>query len=146
MHSPLRSVTNKLAETLRLLHFPALLYLKMRGVAAHIAPARSRLHVQANEARSAEELVDPTKPIDGPLLEEPQEPGPEDCCQSGCSLCVWDMYRDNLHDYRVQQAMVRGESPPVKALDPFEEMELKLNKLADEGKGPKAAESEPSTG
>lgn len=48
------------------------------------------------------------------------------------------MYRDNLHEYRVQQAMVRGESPPVKALDPFEEMELKLNNLADEGKGPKA--------
>lgn len=59
--------------------------------------------------------------------------------QSGCSLCVWDMYRDNLHDYRVQQAELKGESPPVKALDPFEEIGKKLNGLADEGKGPKAA-------
>ncbi|KAA6417137.1 MAG: hypothetical protein FRX49_12892 [Trebouxia sp. A1-2] len=45
------------------------------------------------------------------------------------------MYKDNLHEYRVQQAQLRGETPPVKALDPFEEMELKLNSLAQEGKG-----------
>ena len=51
------------------------------------------------------------------------------------------MYKDNLHEYRVQQAQLRGETPPVKALDPFEEMELKLNSLAEEGKGPKAAET-----
>ncbi|KAL3160127.1 hypothetical protein ABBQ32_010901 [Trebouxia sp. C0010 RCD-2024] len=138
MHSPLRSVICKLVETLQVQQFPISLHLKTGGAIAQTTPARSRLHVHANEARAAEELVDPAKPIDGPLLEEPQEPGPEDCCQSGCSLCVWDMYRDNLHEYRVQQAMVRGESPPVKALDPFEEMELKLNNLADEGKGPKA--------
>ncbi len=25
--------------------------------------------------------VDPSKPIQGPLLERPEEPGPEDCCQ-----------------------------------------------------------------
>lgn len=65
--------------------------------------------------------------------------------QSGCSLCVWDMYRDNLHEYRVQQAMLKGEAPSVKALDPFEEMELKLNGLAKEGKGPKASQAEPVT-
>ena len=62
--------------------------------------------------------------------------------QSGCTLCVWDMYKDNLHEYRVQQAQLKGEAPPVKALDPFEEMELKLNGLAEEGKGPKAAEAQ----
>ena len=55
------------------------------------------------------------------------------------------MYRDNLHEYRVQQAMLKGETLPVKALDPFEEMELKLNSLAEDGKGPKASEAEPST-
>ena len=53
------------------------------------------------------------------------------------------MYRDNLHDYRIQQAKLKGEKPPVKALDPFEEMERKLNGLADEGKGPRAAEAKP---
>ena len=51
------------------------------------------------------------------------------------------MYKDNLHEYRVQQAQMRGETPPVKALDPFEEMEHKLDSLAREGKGPKAAET-----
>ena len=51
------------------------------------------------------------------------------------------MYKDNLHEYRVQQAQLRGETPPVKALDPFEEMELKLNSLAQEGTGPKAAKT-----
>ena len=58
--------------------------------------------------------------------------------QSGCTLCVWDMYRDALHQYRVQQAKLKGEAVPVKALDPFEEMERKLNGLAEQGKGPKA--------
>lgn len=58
--------------------------------------------------------------------------------QSGCTLCVWDMYRDALHEYRVQQAKLKGESVPVKAPDPFEEMERKPNGLAEEGKGPKA--------
>lgn len=55
------------------------------------------------------------------------------------------MYRDNLHEYRVQQAMLQGDTPPVKVLDPFEEMELKLNGLAKEGKGPKATQAEPAT-
>ncbi|KAL0027838.1 hypothetical protein WJX77_009481 [Trebouxia sp. C0004] len=96
-------------------------------------------HQRAEPDNSAR--VDPSKPIKGLLLERPEEPGHEDCCQSGCSLCVWDMYKDNLHEYRVQQAQLRGETPPVKALDPFEEMELKLNSLAQEGMGPKAAET-----
>lgn len=61
--------------------------------------------------------------------------------QSGCSLCVWDMYRGNLHEYRVQQAHLKGESIPIKALDPFEELEKKLSGLAEEGKGPKAPEA-----
>lgn len=44
----------------------------------------------------------------------------------------------------MQQAMLKGETPPVKALDPFEEMELKLDGLAKEGKGPQASQAEPA--
>ena len=62
--------------------------------------------------------------------------------QSDCSLCVWDMYRDNLHEYQVQQGHLKGKSPPIKALDPFEELERKLSGLAEEGKGPAAAEAQ----
>lgn len=51
------------------------------------------------------------------------------------------MYRDSLHEYRVQQAKLKGKTPPIKALDPFEEMEIKLNGLAEEGKGPKAPQA-----
>ncbi|DBA74943.1 TPA: hypothetical protein ACH3X2_009270 [Trebouxia sp. C0005] len=116
------------------------------GIARAAVPLRQAqhytLHTCSQHAQPDNSArVDPSKPIKGLLLERPQEPGPEECCQSGCSLCVWDMYKDNLHEYRVQQAQLRGETPPVKALDPFEEMELKLNSLAQEGKGPKAAET-----
>lgn len=109
--------------------------------------------------------VDPPEPA-GQLVPEPQEPGPEDCCQvdtlapltetrkslahlwsifvlfvqSGCTFCVWDSYRDTLLEYQVQQARLKGNSPPVKALDPFEEMERTMSDLA-EGKGPKAPET-----
>lgn len=60
-------------------------------------------------------------------------------------MCVWDVYQDNLHEYRVQQAMLKGEPLPVKALDSFEEMELKLDGLLRDGKGPKASQAEPAT-
>lgn len=140
-----RSVSRiaKTASKLKGVDPPAIL---IPVLSARVSPPA--LYPCAQQARAAqnESLVDPSKPIEGSLLEKPEEPGPEDCCQSGCSLCVWDMYRDNLHEYRVQQAKLKGESPPIKALDPFEEMEMKLNGLAEEGKGPKAAEAEPSTG
>ena len=32
-------------------------------------------------------------------LRVPAEPGPEDCCQSGCVRCVWDVYDEQLEKY-----------------------------------------------
>ena len=61
--------------------------------------------------------------------------------QSGCTLCVWDMYRDALHDFRVQQAVQKGHPPPAKPLDPFEEMELRMKALDEKTKGTQAAET-----
>eukprot|EP00347_Sterkiella_histriomuscorum_P005348 403356953 len=33
-------------------------------------------------------------------LREPMEPGPDDCCGSGCSPCVFDTYYDKLGIYQ----------------------------------------------
>eukprot|EP00026_Physarum_polycephalum_P015041 Phypoly_transcript_15627.p1 GENE.Phypoly_transcript_15627~~Phypoly_transcript_15627.p1 ORF type:complete len:160 (+),score=31.51 Phypoly_transcript_15627:143-622(+) len=32
-------------------------------------------------------------------MEEPQPPEPGECCGSGCSPCVWDLYYDKLEKY-----------------------------------------------
>jgi hypothetical protein len=31
------------------------------------------------------------------------EPGPDDCCGEGCASCVWDVYREKLHQWQVAQ-------------------------------------------
>lgn len=31
---------------------------------------------------------------------KPDPPGPEDCCMSGCAVCVYDLYRDALTDWQ----------------------------------------------
>lgn len=35
----------------------------------------------------------------GRPLTPPEPPGPEDCCQQGCKVCVWDIYEDKLAQY-----------------------------------------------
>lgn len=32
-------------------------------------------------------------------LLSPSSPGPEECCQSGCAVCVWDIYNDDYNTY-----------------------------------------------
>jgi len=39
-------------------------------------------------------------PADDPKPQPPAEPGPEDCCHSGCTWCVLDLYYDDLERYR----------------------------------------------
>ncbi|KAK9794324.1 hypothetical protein WJX73_008933 [Symbiochloris irregularis] len=56
-------------------------------------------------------------------LVKPTEPGPEDCCQTGCKECVWEVYWRELQAYNAELARQKGEAPP---LDPFEEMEKRL--------------------
>ncbi|MYN43977.1 oxidoreductase-like protein [Pseudoduganella sp. FT93W] len=36
-----------------------------------------------------------------PEPEAPQPPAPGDCCHSGCTFCVEDMYQGELDRYRV---------------------------------------------
>ncbi|XLZ69812.1 oxidoreductase-like domain-containing protein [Massilia sp. SR12] len=34
-----------------------------------------------------------------PKPQPPAEPGPDDCCHSGCTWCVLDLYYDDLERY-----------------------------------------------
>ncbi|KAG9011349.1 hypothetical protein FRB94_008633 [Tulasnella sp. JGI-2019a] len=34
------------------------------------------------------------------IPEKPEPPGPEDCCMSGCAVCVHDLYMDALQSYQ----------------------------------------------
>ncbi|XP_024518778.1 uncharacterized protein LOC112341972 [Selaginella moellendorffii] len=35
----------------------------------------------------------------------PEKPLPGDCCGSGCERCVWDIYFDELEDYKLRKAV-----------------------------------------
>ncbi|CAL5218663.1 g368 [Coccomyxa viridis] len=61
------------------------------------------------------------------ILKRPVEPGPEDCCQSGCLNCVWEVYRLELEEYNKELAKRQGKPPPKPAVDPFAELERKLD-------------------
>ncbi|WP_061174741.1 oxidoreductase-like domain-containing protein [Caballeronia pedi] len=39
-------------------------------------------------------------PADDPRPTPPERPLPEDCCQSGCDPCVFDLYQEALEGYR----------------------------------------------
>lgn len=52
-----------------------------RADLSYLTPASSlHTHIQYAQADNSQR-VDPTTPLDGLLLEKPEEPGPEDCCQ-----------------------------------------------------------------
>lgn len=38
--------------------------------------------------------------MDDPEPVAPPAPDPRDCCHSGCTFCVGDMYQDELEKYR----------------------------------------------
>ncbi|WP_229209891.1 oxidoreductase-like domain-containing protein [Duganella sp. Root1480D1] len=41
---------------------------------------------------------------DDPKPQPPAEPGPDDCCHSGCTWCVLDLYYEDLERYRIALA------------------------------------------
>ncbi|KAG8897109.1 hypothetical protein FRB99_008437 [Tulasnella sp. 403] len=71
-------------------------------------------------AKLADSVADPSKGrslrvgnIDICIPAKPSPPGPEECCMSGCAVCVHDIYVDALSDYRhalldVRDALVRN--------------------------------------
>ncbi|WP_102944426.1 oxidoreductase-like domain-containing protein [Stenotrophomonas sp. VV52] len=45
----------------------------------------------------------------------PEEPGPNECCGSGCPLCVLDLYSDELQRYRIALAAWRLRHPEAES-------------------------------
>lgn len=37
-------------------------------------------------------------------MEKPAPPAPNECCESGCTPCVWDVYYEALRQWQEQQA------------------------------------------
>jgi hypothetical protein len=52
--------------------------------------------------------------------------------QSGCQNCVWEVYRRELAVYNQQLAVQQGRPPPPVVLDPFAELERKIQKEKEE--------------
>ncbi|MQA21226.1 oxidoreductase-like domain-containing protein [Rugamonas rivuli] len=48
---------------------------------------------------------------DDPKPQAPQPPQPGDCCHSGCTFCVEDMYQDELDRYRAALKAWRERHP-----------------------------------
>lgn len=46
------------------------------------------------------------------MIEKPEPPGDYECCESGCDLCVWDIYRMEMDRWRAAQAE-RSQSTPT---------------------------------
>ena len=49
-------------------------------------------------------LPDPESlvPEGDPRPQPPEKPLPGECCESGCPICVYDLYAEALDDYRRQ--------------------------------------------
>ncbi|KGK59149.1 hypothetical protein FHR53_002344 [Xanthomonas arboricola] len=47
-----------------------------------------------------------------PRPQPPQAPAPNECCESGCPLCVHDLYAEELARYRQALAAWEARQPP----------------------------------
>ncbi|AFJ89265.1 MULTISPECIES: oxidoreductase-like domain-containing protein [Burkholderia] len=53
-------------------------------------------------------------PADDPRPISPEQPELEDCCNSGCSPCVFDLYDEALARYRAELAEWEARHAPPK--------------------------------
>ncbi|QTR49063.1 oxidoreductase-like domain-containing protein [Candidatus Thiothrix anitrata] len=44
-----------------------------------------------------------------PITEKPQPPAPNECCESGCDPCVWDIYRAALQQWEETQRQLENK-------------------------------------
>jgi len=50
-----------------------------------------------------------------PLPPKPEAPNPQDCCESGCTLCVYTVYDEELARWR--EAVKAASQSPVQSAD-----------------------------
>lgn len=86
------------------------LVLPMRGSLARLAaPWRRRAWPAAGVASGPPAPPPPPPPAPPPTTSTaatdppPAEPGPEDCCQSACGACVWDVYFRQLSAWQARR-------------------------------------------
>ncbi|WP_082989082.1 oxidoreductase-like domain-containing protein [Janthinobacterium psychrotolerans] len=58
-------------------------------------------------------MSSPSTPHDPPPP-APVRPGDNECCQSGCTYCILDMYQEELASYRDQLRAWEQRQPPAK--------------------------------
>lgn len=56
----------------------------------------------------------PADPLD-PRPQSPERPADNECCGSGCPLCVYDLYEEQLAEYRQALARWRERHPGADA-------------------------------
>ena len=49
------------------------------------------------------------------LLEKPLEPGPEDCCMSGCVRCVWTIFDEEYQEFKAEKEKLEKALSHLKA-------------------------------
>ena len=45
-------------------------------------------------------VTTPSLPADDPAPEPPERPGDNQCCQSGCEPCIFDLYAEDMQAWR----------------------------------------------
>ena len=56
-------------------------------------------------------------PDDDPRPLEPEPPLPSDCCNSGCPICVHDLYAEQLQHYRKRLSQWNLRHPATLEID-----------------------------
>ena len=60
-------------------------------------------------------IHDPAVQDPDPRPQPPEAPGPNECCESGCPICVMDIYADELAAYRQRLADWTARHPEAQA-------------------------------
>ncbi|MFT3670451.1 MAG: oxidoreductase-like domain-containing protein [Pseudoxanthomonas sp.] len=56
-------------------------------------------------------------PDNDPRPVEPEPPLPSDCCNSGCPICVHDLYAEQLQHYRERLSQWNLRQPAILEID-----------------------------